>query len=117
MHGIWRFAGAALLLILAACQAEEDGPPDDGLANYDPHLFETQQASCEARDGTFAQGGITGGYQCFTTPRDAGKSCSKASDCSTQCLARSRTCAPIQPLFGCHDILTSSGAPVTLCID
>ena len=49
--------------------------------------------------------------------RDGGKSCKRERDCEGLCLARSRTCAPIQPLFGCNDILQDNGVMVTLCID
>ena len=72
---------------------------------------------CEARGGRFAPGGASGAMTCFTTPPDAGKSCQSAQYCSTHCLARSGTCAPVSPLFGCNEILTRLGARVTLCID
>ena len=32
-------------------------------------------------------------------------------------LARSGTCAPITPMFGCNDILQDDGREVTLCLD
>jgi hypothetical protein len=33
------------------------------------------------------------------------------------CLARSGTCAPIMPLFGCNEVLDKQGRRVTLCIE
>ncbi|MGH1329780.1 MAG: hypothetical protein ACRBBK_02775 [Paracoccaceae bacterium] len=106
-------------LALGACvpKDKESQELDTGLAGYNPKLFETQKADCIARGGQFGRGGLSGGYVCFETPRDAGKSCSKASDCESACLARSRTCSPIKPVFGCVDVLTQSGRPSTLCID
>ena len=118
-EGLMRFwlMMAMVLGLLAGCQDKAPKAPDDGLANYDFHAFDQQKAKCEARDGRFAQGGKSGGSVCFLTPPDAGKSCKKSSDCSTDCLARSGTCAPIAPLFGCNEILNSSGARETLCVD
>lgn len=106
-------------LILSACGPQKDDGPglDTGLAGYSPNLFETQKAECLERGGQFGRGGLSGGYVCFETPRDAGKSCSKASDCESACLSRSRSCSPIKPVFGCVDVLTERGRPSTLCID
>ena len=54
---------------------------------------------------------------CIRTTRDAGKSCDSKTDCEGECLARSRTCSPIKPLFGCNPVLMDTGAEVTLCIE
>ena len=53
----------------------------------------------------------------FRQTRDAGKTCRRQTDCETECLARSRTCAPITPLFGCNPVLQADGREVNLCID
>ena len=109
-----RTARAVLVVLaLAACQTEAgDGLPPVGAAAVD-----AARAACERRGGTFAPGGTSGALTCFTTPRDAGRQCRTADDCSSACLARSRTCAPLAPLFGCNEILTATGARVTQCID
>ena len=52
---------------------------------------------------------MAGLHSCITPTRDAGKSCRKAGDCEGLCLARSRTCAPIEPLFGCNAVLQEDG--------
>ena len=52
----------------------------------------------------------------FTTP-DGGKECDSKDDCVSECLARSRTCSPIEPLFGCNDVLMDNGARVKLCLE
>ncbi|MER5170532.1 hypothetical protein [Thioclava sp. GXIMD2076] len=72
------------------------------------------QEACTKRGGVWKQ--RSDGAICVTTPKDAGKSCSKASDCEGECLARSNTCAPLKPLMGCNDIRTENGMSVTQCL-
>ena len=104
------------LLALGACKPEQENPYP-GADKFGPQLIENERAACLKAGGRFDTGGITGSLVCYKTPPDAGKSCRKESDCSTLCLARSQTCAPIEPLFGCNEILTDGGARVTLCVD
>lgn len=54
---------------------------------------------------------------CTHFTKDSGKLCSKGSQCEGYCLARSGTCAPVTPLYGCNEILQDNGVRVTLCID
>lgn len=75
------------------------------------------QLDCEAGGGLWSDAGKKGVKACVQATRDAGKSCKRESDCDGLCLARSRSCAPIKPLFGCNDILQADGGQVTLCID
>lgn len=82
-----------------------------------PAPLSPEQATCLAKGGTWAKVGMAGLHSCVTPTRDAGKSCRKADDCEGLCLARSRTCAPIEPLFGCNPILQADGTEATLCID
>ncbi len=70
--------------------------------------------ACTKRGGVWNQ--RSDGAICVTTPKDAGKSCSKASDCEGECLARSNSCAPLKPLMGCNDIRTENGMSVTQCL-
>lgn len=76
-----------------------------------------EQLVCEARGGRFVRAGDSGLMACVQTMRDAGQQCRRASDCDGECLARSGTCAPFAPLFGCHEILQDNGARVTQCLD
>lgn len=76
-----------------------------------------EELACVRKGGQWAVAGKAGGMSCVRRMRDAGKSCRKKSDCEGDCLARSNTCAPIGPLFGCNEILQDNGAMVTLCID
>ena len=76
-----------------------------------------EELACVKKGGQWAVAGKAGGMSCVRMMRDAGKSCRKKSDCEGDCLARSNSCAPIAPLFGCNEILQDNGAMVTLCID
>jgi hypothetical protein len=114
---MWRIVAFALILGLSACQKEENAPLDSGLAGYDPHMVENQRNECVERGGQFGAGGLTGTFVCYEETDDAKKSCRAASDCDGVCLARSGTCSPIKPLFGCNDVFTNSGLKTTVCIN
>ncbi len=76
------------------------------------------QLRCERRGGSYAAvGGDSDLRACVNRTRDGGKSCTRESDCSGQCLARSRTCSPIDPLLGCNEVLQDNGARVNLCLN
>ncbi len=75
------------------------------------------QIACERKGGVYANAGNTGAKACVKRTRDAGKQCKREKDCEGVCLARSRTCAPVKPLFGCNEILQNDGRKVNLCID
>ncbi|MGF6860635.1 hypothetical protein ABIE69_001195 [Rhodobacteraceae bacterium MBR-64] len=75
------------------------------------------QRACAKSGGRFGPRGTSGALACFITPPDAGQSCTRKSDCTGQCLARSNTCSPVIPLIGCHEILTTSGVRVTECLE
>jgi hypothetical protein len=76
-----------------------------------------EEARCFRTGGTWAAVGQSGAKACVTLTRDAGKACTRQSQCEGYCLARSGTCAPITPMFGCNDILQDDGREVTLCLD
>lgn len=92
-------------------------PAEEPAPEAAPVVKSKAQLACERKDGSWQPWGTEGGMVCFTRPRDAGKSCDAATDCSTTCLARSRTCAPLTPLFGCNDVLTRYGQTVTECTE
>ncbi len=107
---------AALLLLALLAMAGCRKTPEDALPPVGQAAVAAQQTACEGRGGQF-RGNGAGILTCFTTPRDAGKACRKSDDCSTACLARSMTCAPIAPLTGCQEIMTNLGTRITQCID
>lgn len=76
-----------------------------------------EQERCEKRGDRWAKVGDSEARTCLRQTRDGGTSCSDKDQCDGQCLARSRTCAPFDPLLGCNDVLQDNGATVTLCID
>ncbi len=75
-----------------------------------------EQLACEKKGGKWSSVGKTG-KTCVKQTRDAGKQCTKAGDCDGYCLARSRSCAPVTPLFGCNEVLQDNGRQVTVCLD
>lgn len=76
-----------------------------------------QQLLCEKGGGIWTVAGETGAFLCVSPTRDGGKSCRKKTDCDGQCLARSGTCSPYDPLFGCNEVLDKDGRRMTLCLD
>ncbi|MDV7144225.1 hypothetical protein R3X27_16185 [Tropicimonas sp. TH_r6] len=105
----------ASLLVLAACNPL-DRVPEPTAPPGSAAFFEEQRAICEARGGTFVDSESRPTKICFVTPKDAGEGCSQRSDCEGECLARSRSCAPVIPLVGCHEVLMSGGMPATVCL-
>lgn len=76
-----------------------------------------QQLACEKKKGRWSKIGKGEARACIFQTRDSGKRCERESQCEGVCLARSGTCAPFKPLYGCNEILEDSGARVTLCLD
>jgi hypothetical protein len=108
--------GAGKIIPNAAPVAQAPSKP---AAEIKPILPPTspEEAACRAQGGRWGAAGKAVAMTCFQPSKDAGKVCSKQSDCSSQCLARSRTCAPFWPIFGCTDILQKDGSQVKLCLD
>ncbi len=103
----------AVALGLAACiPGGADKPEPVGQAKVD-----IMHAQCVGAGGNFIREAKSGLFTCIGRPRDAGKICSKESDCESACLARSRTCAPVLPLLGCNEVLTESGLAVMQCVE
>ncbi len=75
------------------------------------------EIACLKQGGTWGGAGNAKTRTCLQQTKDAGKRCTRQSQCDGYCLARSGTCAPIKPLLGCNDILQDNGVMVTLCID
>lgn len=107
----------AALAVAGCVPKKDDADKGYGLTGYNPASAESQKAACLAQGGQYLPAGSASVYTCFKTPKDAGKACSKSGDCESECLARSRSCAPIAPLFGCNSTLDAAGREVTLCRD
>ena len=105
---------AALALIcLAACKPREKA--EAPLEPVGAAKMALEQAACEKRGGAWILA-ESGTRLCATRTRDGGKACRTKSDCAGACLARSMTCAPMIPLTGCNEIVTSAGLRVTECV-
>lgn len=115
-----RIALLLLTLVLAAClpvEGTDTTSTDLKAGTFDPDLATRSQAACEAEGGRWGTGSLAGANVCYRETPDANQPCSSQNDCTGLCFARSRTCSPITPIFGCHDILTSLGGTARLCID
>lgn len=85
-------------------------------ADPPPLVMTPEEQACFEKGGLWGAVG-SGGTACMYPTRDAGKQCRNESDCDGYCLARSGTCAPYTPMFGCNEIVQDNGVVVTLCID
>lgn len=103
-------------LILAGCEPESDTVTEGDTSVLSVSALQ-QKTDCERKGGRWGavQGGLA--FACFRDTRDGGKSCLSAQSCEGLCLARSRTCAPVTPFFGCHEVFTSRGLRQTICIN
>jgi hypothetical protein len=99
--------------ILAGCQSD----PVTTLPPVGAARVEQERLACFKQGGNFGPVGGGGSLACVRPTRDSGKQCTRETDCEGRCLARSGTCAPLTPLFGCNDILQADGRRVTLCVD
>lgn len=110
-----RAAGALTLVVWAAAcgveTADETRVPSGG--EFGQTILSERRAACEAEGGQWGSSGA--GFVCFTRMPDAGERCAIGTDCAGVCLARSRTCAPVSPFVGCHDVITDSGLRAEVC--
>lgn len=109
---------ASFLLVLALNGCDTGSPADTGLLGGPvPADAVAQRTACEKSGGRWGSGGHGDFNVCYRKTRDGGEACRAATDCEGLCLARSRSCAPVTPLFGCQDVLTENGQPGTICIE
>ncbi|MCU0899024.1 MAG: hypothetical protein MUC82_00860 [Cypionkella sp.] len=118
--------GAARPPEAAAAAPPEAAPPEAEAPEADigaaepvaPTVVKTEaHLACERRGGLWSVAGGGAAAFCQTPTRDAGKSCRASTDCTGYCLEKSRTCAPVTPMLGCHDILNEQGRMLTQCIN
>ncbi len=125
-----RFAifASVFFLTIAACEEDLTADEQARMPNEDQIRIaaeSTNQSINEVREFYYQcvkEGGrgIIGGAgqpSCEKKTPDAGKSCSKESDCEGFCLAETKTCSSQSPFFGCHEVLTEEGQVVTVCVD
>ena len=115
MPAFARFAAMMCsVLVLGSCQ--EDGVASVPDATPVPAMVTEARTQCERDGGTWALRG-SALFTCYRPTRDANQSCSAGTDCEGLCLARSRTCAPVTPFLGCHEVLTDGGTRATRCVN
>ena len=104
-----------LSLVLTGCP--EDG--EDTSANDPdiPAILAPQKAACEKDGGRWGKVPNRDTFVCYRMTKDANEPCDSKRDCEGVCLARSRTCAPQIPLFGCNEVISASGIRQTLCTE
>jgi hypothetical protein len=90
--------------------------PSSSAPQGETPLMAQQRRGCEAEGGVLRPrpGGL---LACVRVTGDSGRACTASSQCQSECLARSGTCAPVTPLFGCHEVLLAPGNRVTQCVD
>lgn len=91
-------------------------PPEAAPPAPEPPAVVALRRSCAREGGTLARRG-DGLLTCQRQTRDGGRSCTASRQCEGECLARSGTCAPVTPLYGCHEVLLASGSRVTQCLE
>ncbi|MBT0958740.1 hypothetical protein IV417_15225 [Alphaproteobacteria bacterium KMM 3653] len=107
---------AALFALLAGLTNCET-PPQEAALPGTPAALEAERGICERKGGAFTRARSNGPLTCIAPTKDANRACSTDSDCEGFCLARSRTCAPVAPLFGCNEVLTDRGTVSTICVE
>lgn len=105
----WLFLIAAMAL--GGCVEEPQTGPQG------KPLSDVERAECLMQGGSVGRGGLLPDEVCYRPQRDAGKACAKQSDCEGMCLADTRSCSPVSPIFGCFEFLNETGQTVRICID
>jgi hypothetical protein len=100
-----------------AAEAEPTPAPKAEVEEVPAEAKSERQLACEKKKGSWAKVGKGKSRACIFTTRDAGKRCERKSQCEGECLARSGTCSPIRPLYGCEEVLQEDGRRVTLCLE
>lgn len=99
---------------LAACQ--EDGAKEDESTSLFPDATAEERLKCAKDGGRWGKIPGKSTSTCFQNLSDANKTCTRESDCQGLCLARSGTCSPVSPFFGCHEVLGSNGLRQSRCV-
>lgn len=102
-----------------APEAAAATPPAPRNVDIDPantDALDSDRVICEAKGGRWSRASGSS-YACVYPTSDANNACTSPSQCEGYCLARSGTCAPVKPLFGCHDVVAASGGMQTVCVN
>lgn len=119
-----------LAVLLAACSSSPtvaDTPTTGVTAEASEAYREARDVDCRAAGGTLQRLGRLQREQCVIPYADAGKACSRKSDCTGQCLASGEgvagsattgTCQrDASQNFGCRQRIDDGKAQSTICVD
>jgi hypothetical protein len=99
----------------------EETPPVEAtppVEVIDPVQQTPAALACKKKGGSFLSvGGSSIAHACVTPTRDGGDRCERGTQCDGECLARTGTCAPVTPLYGCTEVFQDNGNRVTTCIE
>ncbi len=128
-----RFRSCAVLVLAALLAACSSTPPvaDATTAAPTPEATEAyreaRDVDCQAAGGTLQRLGRLQREQCVIPYADAGKACSRKSDCTGQCLAGPEVAAgsaatgtcqrDVRQNFGCRQRIDDGKAQGTICVD
>ncbi|EMR4109687.1 TPA: hypothetical protein QEL08_003173 [Stenotrophomonas maltophilia] len=121
-----------LTALLAACSSapttvDTTTQAASSTPEADEAYREARDVDCQAAGGTLQRLGRLQREQCVIPYADAGKACSRKSDCSGQCLATGEVVAGVVATgtcqrdasqnFGCRQRIDDGKAQGTICVD
>lgn len=120
-----------LTVLLAACSSAPPAADTAPAAATSPEAAEAyreaRDVDCQAAGGTLQRLGRLQRVQCVIPYADAGKTCSRKSDCTGQCLASGEVAAgsaatgtcqrDVRQNFGCRQRIDDGRAQGTICVD
>lgn len=126
-----RLRSCAVLVLAALLGACSSAAPIADTATPTPEASEAyreaRDVDCQAAGGTLQRLGRLQREQCVIPHADAGKACSRKSDCTGQCLATgdvavgsaaTGTCQrDVRQNFGCRQRIDDGKAQGTICVD
>lgn len=116
-------AAIAPLLLLGCAVTPMEDDTGASVPEGEHGYLQARADECTAKGGDYARRGMLGRYSCAVPFADAGKVCTKASDCLGQCRvedneATTGTCQKTNDPFGCYTYLDEeTGQPVGICVD
>ena len=127
------YTSLVLTVLLAACSSAPPAVATAGQAGAaaTPEATEAyreaRDVDCQAAGGTLQRLGRLQREQCVIPYADAGKACSRKSDCTGQCLAGAEVAAgsvatgtcqrDVRQSFGCRQRIDDGKAQGTICVD
>ncbi|HDS1653318.1 TPA: hypothetical protein QEL76_001230 [Stenotrophomonas maltophilia] len=133
-----RFTSLVLTALLAACSSAPPAAdttvtpaaatsPEATSPEATEAYREARDVDCQAAGGTLQRLGRLQREQCVIPYADAGKACSRKSDCTGQCLAGAEVAAgsvatgtcqrDVRQNFGCRQRIDNGKAQGTICVD